>query len=159
MFPLIVACLWFANCEPPPDTYSPEPLRMELELETAELQAVKLAQVDEPVFNPKRGNWPDSVEQWRPLLAGQFPPEQVETGLCVINGESRGSPDAKNKSSSAAGLWQFLKSTWDKMVHPHLGGLTYDEGGPYNPELATLYAAWLWEAEGWTQWAAYRHCH
>jgi hypothetical protein len=134
-------------------------MEQELELEEAiEEQAVKLAQVDEPAFNPKRGNWPDSVEQWRPLLAGHLPPEQVETGLCVINGESRGDPAAKNKSSSAAGMWQFLKSTWDKMVHPHLGGLTYDEGGPYNPELATLYAAWLWEAEGWTQWAAYRHC-
>lgn len=151
---LVVACIWFGCPDPTPPPISPEEIR----LETASHSTIHRTSPPPAVRSDYEPRWPGDVEQWRPLVAGHFPPDQVETALCVINGESGGNPNAKNRSSSAAGLWQFIRSTWDDMVRPHLGGPSYAEGGPYDPELATLYAAWLWQAEGWTQWSAYRHC-
>lgn len=98
------------------------------------------------------------VEQWRPLVTAHFPPNQVETALCVINGESRGDPNANNPNSSAAGLWQFLQSTWDDMVPSSVTGGSYSSGQVYDPESSTRAAVWLWANLGWTQWNAYRRC-
>lgn len=106
---------------------------------------------------------PDSVEAWRPLVAAYWPADQVETALCVIWGESRGDPGADNPTSTARGLWQFLKGTWDK-VAGWVDGPTYDSGAPYDPEISTRYAVLLWEAveaeggNGWGQWNAAARC-
>ena len=132
---LIPLCVWFA-CPTPATTFevAPEPIVYE-------------SVVPEPAGN---------VEQWRSLVAAHFPPSEVERALCILWAESRGNPGAVNPSSGAAGLWQFIPSTWDNMVYPHLGGLTYDEGGPFDPMLSTQYAVWLQQAEGWTQWSPYK---
>ncbi len=147
---LIATCLMVGGCGP--EAFSPEA--------PPEPAYAPLSQVSEPeiAWEPRRKDWGAAVEQWRPLVAGQFPPEQVEMAMCVIYGESRGEPGARNPSSGAAGLWQFIPDTWDRMVRPHLGGPSYAEGGPYDPELSTLYAAWLWAAEGWGQWSAAGRC-
>lgn len=97
------------------------------------------------------------AEAWRPLVASYFPAEEVDFAICVIDGESRGDPGAKNPTSSAAGLWQFLRSTWD-WVADSTGTPSYDEGGPYDPELATRNAVWLWRTGGWKHWNAARRC-
>ena len=108
---------------------------------------------------PTTRGWPVGVERWRSVVESYFPASQVATAMCVINGESRGNPNAKNnKGSSAAGLWQFLRDTWNRAAAAH-GGPTYNEGGPYDPVLATQYAAWLQaRGSGWRQWTASRGC-
>ncbi len=97
------------------------------------------------------------VEQWRALVSAYFQPDQIDTALCVIRGESGGNPQAKNQSSSAAGLWQFLRGTWD-WVAEETGGPTYDSGAPYDPKIATEYAYWLWVRQGWEPWNAAKRC-
>jgi Transglycosylase SLT domain len=112
---------------------------------------------------PSNSGMGSNVEQWRSLVAEFFPGE-VDIALCVIRGESGGNPNAKNPNSSAAGLWQFLKSTWDKTSPDDFGvpievtGGSYDSGAPFDPVAATRAAAWLRNAEGWGQWNAYRRC-
>jgi hypothetical protein len=107
--------------------------------------------------NVNRGMGSD-VEQWRNLVATHFAPELVETALCVMAHESGGNPNAKNPISTAAGLFQFLQSTWDQMVPDSVAGGSYASGAPYDPEKSVRSAAWLQAAEGWSQWNAYRYC-
>ncbi len=95
-----------------------------------------------------------AVERWRPLITRYFPNE-VGTALRIIACESRGNPNAKNPSSSAAGLWQFLRSTWDYAAAT-TGSPSYAQGGPYDPTWATINAAWLRaRGSGWNQWTCY----
>jgi hypothetical protein len=61
-------------------------------------------------FAQSREVWMDSVEEWRPLVAGHFPPEAVDTALCLMELESAGNPSAQNPSSGASGLFQVLPS-------------------------------------------------
>lgn len=101
--------------------------------------------------------WAAGVEGWRPLVAAHFPPGQVDTAMRVLACESAGDPNAKNPRSSAAGLWQFIRSTWDGVAQV-LGLPSYDQGGPYDPEAATRAARWLaldsrWG--GWQHWVCY----
>ncbi len=106
---------------------------------------------------PPVGSYAGVVERWRPLVARYFPGE-VDTAMCVLRWESSGNPNARNPGSSAAGLWQFLRDTWNRAARAN-GGPTYDQGGPFDPELATRYAAWLRnrpDSTGWGQWTAYR---
>jgi len=96
-----------------------------------------------------------NVEQWRDLVS-VFP--DPDMALCVIEGESGGDPTIDNRQgSSAAGLWQFLKGTWD-WVADQTGGPSYDSGAPYDPKIATEYAYWLWARQGWGPWNAARNC-
>ena len=86
------------------------------------------------------------VEQWRPLVAGQFPPEQVDNALCVINSESGGNPDAKNPRSEARGLFQVMASVWASHY-----GVSYAD--LYSPEINSYVAAQIWSDSGWKPWS------
>jgi len=96
------------------------------------------------------------VEQWRPLVTQYFRSADIEIALCLIDYEtgSTGNPNSKNPRSSAAGLFQFLRSTWDKVPLSVTGG-TYDSGQVYQPEANVRSAAWLKDASGWSQWSPY----
>ena len=98
------------------------------------------------------------VEAWRPLVASYFNASDVDHALCIIAHESKGNPDAKNPRSSAAGLFQFLRSTWDNMVPRSVTGGSYDSGQVYKPEPNTRAAAWLAYNVGWGQWTANPSC-
>ena len=110
---------------------------------------------DPQPFTPRRVNWGGTVEEWRPLVAGHFAADKVETAMCLIHYESKGNPNAKNPTSTAAGLFQFLRSTWDNMVPSSVTGGSYGSGQVYQPEANVRAAAWLQNAEGWSQWSPY----
>lgn len=95
------------------------------------------------------------VEMWRPLVSEYFAADQVDTALRVMECESGGDPNAKNPNSSASGLFQFLKTTWDWTAEI-TGSPTYDEGGPYDPVWSIRNAVWLQSrGSGWNQWSCY----
>jgi hypothetical protein len=87
-----------------------------------------------------------SVEQWRTLVATQFPAEQVDNALCVINSESGGNSNAANPRSSAKGLFQIMASVWT----PYFG---WEYEDLYVPELNVWAAARIWEKSGWQPWS------
>ncbi len=102
--------------------------------------------------------WSGNVEQWRPLVETYFAPEKVATAMCLINAETGGTGDPNidnRQGSSAAGLFQFLKSTWNSVPLSITGG-TYESGQVYDPEANIRSAAWLQNRYGWTQWSPYK---
>jgi len=100
------------------------------------------------------------VERWRPLVVIYFDATDVTTAMCLIAAESGGNPNAKNPRSSAAGLFQFLRSTWNSVPVSVSGG-SYESGRVYEPEPNIAAAAWLERRSGWTQWTPYNRglCH
>jgi hypothetical protein len=82
---------------------------------------------------------PRDVEEWRPLTEQYFPAELVEDALWVIECESRGDPTARNPASGAAGLFQFISSTW-RWASSEAGWAGADV---YDPEANIAVAAWL----------------
>lgn len=96
------------------------------------------------------------VEQWRALVTVYFPAGEVERALCIMDHESRGNPNAKNPRSSAAGLFQFLRSTWNNVPLSVSGG-SYDSGQVYQAEPNIASAAWLQERSGWWPWNPYQN--
>ena len=143
--PLIVACLWFANCEPPPEHYSPEPSRMEQEFEVEQAEAAPIAQAS---VNRGMGNRTSDVEDWRPLVAGHFEPEDVDRILCLMEHESGGNPNAANPRSSARGLMQVMASVWADEFD-----VTWDQ--LYEPEINLYVARQILDRQGFTAWAPY----
>ena len=89
------------------------------------------------------------IERWRPLVSLYFPPDQVETAICIIGRESNGNPEADNPTSSARGLFQVLGSLWA----PHYGIQTEDL---YDPAINTRIAVDIWENYGWGAWSPYQ---
>jgi hypothetical protein len=65
--------------------------------------------------------------------------------------ESRGFADADNPRSSAAGLFQFIRKTWDG-VAAKTGTGDYASGAPYRPCANVRNAAWLATNSGWHHW-------
>ena len=87
----------------------------------------------------RKRRWTGSVEQWRPLVEQYFPPERVAEAMSVMWCESRGNPDAKNPTSSATGLFQFLSGTW-AWASVEAGWSGYSR---LDPEANIASAAWL----------------
>lgn len=99
-------------------------------------------------------NHPPAVEQWRSLVQQFFPSSRVEEALVIINCESNGDPNAANPYSGAAGLFQFLPSTWASTA-PKAG---YPDASPFDPEANTASAAWLanrYQQLGYDYWHAW----
>ena len=92
------------------------------------------------------------VEQWRPLVLTYFGSDRANTAMCLMSYESGGNPNAKNPSSTAAGLFQFLKGTWNSVPNAVTGG-TYESGQVFLPEPNIRAAAWLQTNSGWSQWS------
>ena len=74
-------------------------------------------------------------------------PDHAERMDCVIRRESEWNPSATNPTSGAAGLAQFVRSTW----------LSTPEGkagySPYEPFAAIDAAIWLATNVGYRQWS------
>lgn len=94
---------------------------------------------------------PGSVEGWRPLVSQFFPSSRVDEALVIMDCESNGNPNASNPYSGAAGLFQFLPSTWASTA-PKAG---YPNTSPFDPEANVATAAWLanrYEQLGYYYW-------
>jgi hypothetical protein len=101
--------------------------------------------------------FPPSVERWRSLVQTYFPEHRVEEALKIMRCESNGDPNAVNPYSGAAGLFQFLRSTWNSLPHSVSGG-TYESGQVFDPVANTRSAAWLanrYEELGHYYWQAW----
>lgn len=87
------------------------------------------------------GPWdhPQEVEQWRSLAQQFFPSNRVEEALRIIDCESNGEANAVNPYTGAAGLFQFLPSTWAS-ASPQAG---YGDSDAVDPEANIATAAWL----------------
>lgn len=104
------------------------------------------------VNGPYAGDLPGNVEQWRPLVAEHFAAPDLDRAMQVLECESKGDPYAENPRSSAAGLFQFLRGTWDH-VAAQLDLPTYAAGGPFDASDNIEAAAWLlYEGGGWGHW-------
>ena len=100
------------------------------------------------------GDFPASVERWRPLVSQYFPSEQITNALTVIRCESYGDPEAYNPYSGASGLFQFLPSTW-ATASPRAG---FAGASVFDGEANIGTAAWLsayYASRGSDPWAAW----
>jgi hypothetical protein len=94
------------------------------------------------------GSSPGGLTMMEAITAGGFPASKRDTAVGVAWEESGGDAGAKNPSSSAYGLFQFLKSTAQGM------GLSYSKMG--DPIYASKAANKLSKGgQDWSPWAAY----
>lgn len=101
--------------------------------------------------------FPPNIEQWRPLVSTYFPAHRVDEALKILRCESNGNPNALNPYSGAAGLFQFLRGTWNGLPTSISGG-TYESGQVFDPVANTRSAAWLakrYEELGQYYWQAW----
>ena len=146
---VLMVCSITSHCEPP-EPFSPEPLRITINVPQPQLKSYPLETYESQAY--RMGNGTTDVEQWRPLVAGQFPPEQVENALCIIRHESGGEPHIRNLAgSNARGLFQIMTSVWADNF-----GFTYEDF--YVPELNVYAAARIWESSGWRPWSSRHKC-
>jgi hypothetical protein len=114
----------------------------------AEATLAELHEVNGPYTDDQPGN----VARWRSLVTTHFAPDEVDRAMQILECESHGDPYAKNPRSSAAGLFQFLRATWDHAAG-QLDLPSYAAGGPYDPTANIEAAAWLVsEGGGWGHW-------
>lgn len=73
--------------------------------------------------------------------------EDPETAVRIAKCESGLNPKAKNKTSSARGLFQVMQS-WHRINEKWL----------LNEDINIQVAYQLWQEQGWNPWEASRHC-
>ena len=83
----------------------------------------------------------DYLYEQAPDLAGRLD--------CIISGESGWDPSRVNPMTRAAGLAQFLPSTWATTPQGQQGL------SPLEPQANIDAAIWLARTRGWTQWQVY----
>lgn len=94
-------------------------------------------------------SWDGTVEFWRPVVEQYFRANDVGWALAIIKCESGGNPDAKNKYSTASGLFQHLASYWSERS-VKAGWAGHDV---FDPEANIAVAAWLlYEGGGKSHW-------
>ena len=98
----------------------------------------------------RRGH-PLPPQEVRELIGKYFQPRDEAWALRVSYCESRWDANAKNDYSTAAGLFQFLRGTWN-WVASKLSLPSYASGAPYDPEMNVQAAAWLFYNGGPSHW-------
>ena len=95
------------------------------------------------------------VERIKKIIITTAFQNSIPSGLFlkIAECESQLNPKAKNPTSTASGIFQFLKSTWDKTIM-ELGR----ELSVFNPVHKTEAAAYLFKKEGTKPWLASYGC-
>ena len=106
----------------------------------------KVQRLEDRLTNQRRLATTGTVDYAYRLAAASFgvPYSEIRAvGAC----ESGHDPSAKNSSSTASGVMQFLDSTWDRT--PFAGFSVFD------PIANVLAGGWLWRHDGgsWREWA------
>lgn len=93
--------------------------------------------------------------QWSDLVEDHFLPEDHLTAYKIIGCESSGIPSAKNPTSSASGLWQFIDKTWT-----WVSSKLKISGSALDPHTSTHFAAFLKykTPQGWDHWSESAAC-
>jgi len=100
-------------------------------------------------------DWSGDTQDWRPLVEAFFAPGDVARAMEVIDCESGGDPNAKNRYSSASGLFQHLGRYWGE--RSYLAG--YSGSDIFDPLANVAVASWLvYDGGGWGHWDASAHC-
>jgi hypothetical protein len=100
-------------------------------------------------------DWSGDAQDWLPLVQAFFAPGDVARAMVVIGCESGGDPNAKNRYSSASGLFQHLGRFWGE--RSDLAG--YSGSDIFDPLANVAVASWLvYDGGGWSHWAASSHC-
>jgi len=87
---------------------------------------------------------PDSIEDQIKAVFKEYGDQAVKVAKC----ESGLNPKARNKTSSARGLFQIMQS-WHKI----------DQKWLYNPTVNIEIAHQLFQEQGWEPWRASNGCH
>ena len=90
-----------------------------------------------------------TTSSWESLIVIHFRPADHEWARRVMECESGGDPDATNPTSGAAGLFQFLPSTWT-WASDHAG---WEGSSPHDAQANVAVAADLYYWLGPTQWS------
>ena len=115
---------------------------------------IKTSQVSSVVFPVP----PDKVEVQRILnyWLDYYGVSRV-LGNCIVSLESGYNPLAKNPYSSAAGVWQFIRSTFNSTAQRMGLPYTYDQN-VFNAHINAQMGAWLLANDGYTHWVVWRSC-
>jgi peptidoglycan hydrolase CwlO-like protein len=106
----------------------------------------------EPPLPPDPG--PGAVKA---LIVQYFSPmgqETVDIALCVAEAESGFDPHAVNPSSGAAGVYQFIPSTWDSLSE----AAGWGGASVFDAEANVAVAAWTVDHSGWGHWPVAEAC-
>jgi peptidoglycan hydrolase CwlO-like protein len=96
-------------------------------------------------------------EAVKAMIAEYFAPlgqETVDIALCVAGKESGFDPHAENPLTGAAGVFQFLPSTWEALS----GAAGWGGVSVFDAEANVAVAAWTVEHSGWGGWPVAKDC-
>jgi transglycosylase-like protein with SLT domain len=142
--------------EPPPEpSLETDDWRPEVPVTTTTVTAPPTVQAEPPrALSPAPAPAPRPVEEWRSLVSAYFAPEDVDLALRVISCESGGDPNAQNRSSGAAGLFQQIPRYWEaRAASAGMPGASI-----FDPIANVAASAYLAYTEGWGHWAASAGC-
>jgi hypothetical protein len=97
---------------------------------------------------------PRPVEEWRSLVSSYFAPEHVDLALLIISCESGGDPNAQNRRSGAAGLFQQIPRYWEERA----AAAGMPGASIFDPIANVAASAYLAYSDGWSHWAASASC-
>ena len=78
-------------------------------------------------------------------------------GNCIVALESGYNPLAKNPYSSAAGIWQFIRSTFNSTAQRMELPYTYDQN-VFDAHVNAQMGAWLLATDGKSHWIVWPKC-
>jgi hypothetical protein len=142
--------------QPPPEpSLDTDEWRPDVIVTTTTVAAPPPVQPEPPrALSPAPAPAPRPVEEWRSLVSAYFAPEDVDLALRVISCESGGDPNAQNRSSGAAGLFQHIPRYWEaRVANAGMPGASI-----FDPIANVAASAYLAYADGWGHWAASAGC-